>query len=40
MSERNKKPTRQFIEVGDAHALVELASDGEDNARLLERNLS
>ena len=42
MSERNKTPTRQFVEIGDAHGPVESASDVEDNlqSQLLKRKLS
>ena len=42
MSEENRIPTRQFVEVGDAHVPVESASDVEDNlqSQLLERKLS
>ena len=42
MSEGNITPGRQFIEIGDAHLLVEPASDFEDNlqSKLLERKFS
>ena len=42
MSEGNRTPTRQFVEAGNARALVESASDEEDSLRsqLLERKLS
>ena len=42
MSEENRTPTRQFVEIDDAHASVESAGDGEDNlqSHLLERKFS
>ena len=42
MSEENRIPTRQFVEVDDAHVSVESANDVEDNlqSQLLERKLS
>ena len=42
MSEGNRTPTRQFVEIGDAHVSAESASDAEDNlqSQLLERKLS
>ena len=42
MSEGNRTPTRQFVEIGDAHVSAESASDVEDNlqSQLLERKLS
>ena len=42
MSERNRTPARLFVEVGDAHASAESASDVEDKlqSQLLERKLS
>ena len=41
MSEGNRTPTRQFVEVGDVNASVESLSDGEDNlqSQMLEKNL-
>ena len=41
MSERNRTPTQQFVEVGDAHISAESASDFEDNlqSQLLERRI-
>ena len=42
MSEGNRRPTRQFVEIDDVHASVGSESDGEDNdqSQLLERMLS
>ena len=42
MSEENRTPTSQFVEVGDVDRLGESASEGEDNLRsqLLDRRLS
>ena len=42
MTERNRTPTRQFVEVGDAHVSAESASDVGDKLQpqLLERKLS
>ena len=33
MSEENRTPTRQFVEVGDVHHSSESASEGEENLR-------
>ena len=42
MSEGNRTPTQQFVEVGDAHVSAESTNDVEDNLQsdLLERKLS
>ena len=42
MSEENKTPTRQLVEVGDVHHLGESSSEVEDNfqSHLLERRMS
>ena len=42
MSEGNRTPTRQFVEIGDAHVSAESAIDVEDNmqSQLLERKKS
>ena len=41
MSEENRTPTRQLVEIGEAHLSVESANDAEDNlqSQLLERKL-
>ena len=31
MSQENRTPTRQFVEIGDAHVLAEAKRDAEDN---------
>ena len=42
MSERNRTPTRSFIEVGNVHHSGESADEGEDNLQLqlLDRKMS
>ena len=42
MSEANRLPTRQFVEIGNSHVLAESASDFDDDlqSQLLERKLS
>ena len=42
MSEGNRKPTRQFVEIGDAHVATESGSDTGDNlqSQLLDRKSS
>ena len=42
MSEENRTPTRQFVQIGEAHSSAESASGVEDNlqSQLLERRFS
>ena len=42
MSGENRTPTRQFIQLGDAHSSVESAGDGEKNlcSQLLDRRMT
>ena len=42
MSEENRTPTRQFVEIGDLHASGESGSEAEDQlqSQLLDRKIS